>query len=82
MAPLSTWPRPALITLGVLLLAAVLGWGLAIERSSRVSDREEALAAAEARGRVAQLSRDSNLGRSATRRLAGLAGRRAGVARP
>ena len=28
------------------------------------------------------LSRDSNLGRSATRRLAGLAGRRASVARP
>ena len=28
------------------------------------------------------VSRDSNLGRSATRRLAGLAGRRAGVARP
>jgi hypothetical protein len=54
MAPLSSWPRPALITLGVLLLAAVLGWGLAIERSSRVSDREEALAAAEARGRVVQ----------------------------
>ena len=54
MAPLSTWPRPALITLGVLLLAAVLGWGVAIERASRVSDREEALAAAEARGRVVQ----------------------------
>ena len=54
MAPLSSWPRPALITLGVLVLAAVLGWGVAIERSSRVSDREEALAAAEGRGRVAQ----------------------------
>ena len=54
MTPLSTWPRPALITLGVLLLAAVLGWGFAIERNSRVSDREQALTAAEIRGRAAQ----------------------------
>src|SRR4051812_17220950 len=54
MTPLSTWPRPALITLGVLLLAAILGWGFVIDRSSRLSDREKALAATEARGRTAQ----------------------------
>ncbi len=54
MAPLSTWPRPALVALAVLLLAALSGWGFAIERSGRVGAREEALAAAEARGRAAQ----------------------------
>jgi len=54
MAPLSTWPRPALVASGVLLLAALAGWGFAIERSGRVGAREEALAAAETRGRAAQ----------------------------
>jgi hypothetical protein len=39
MTPLSTWPRPALITLGVLLLAAVLGWGFVLPPLSRLFRR-------------------------------------------
>ena len=54
MSSLSTWPKPALVALAALLFAAISGWGFAIERSSRVGAREEALAAAEARGRAAQ----------------------------
>lgn len=52
MTPTSTWPRPALIALGALLLLAALGWGWAIERAGRVGAREEALAATGARVRA------------------------------
>ena len=46
MTPISTWPRPALYTVGGLSLVALLGWGVAIERASRAGSRQDELAAA------------------------------------
>ena len=51
MAQLMTWPRPALYTAGALALAAVLGWGVAIERNARVTAERQAVAATDARAR-------------------------------
>ena len=51
MAQLTTWPRPALYTVGALSLAAALGWGVAIERNARVTAERQAVAATDARAR-------------------------------
>ena len=36
-----TWPRPAQLTLGGLLLLGILGWSIAIGRGGRLGDAEE-----------------------------------------
>jgi hypothetical protein len=49
MAQLTTWPRPALYTIGALSLAAAVGSGVVIERNARVTAERQALAATDTR---------------------------------
>ena len=72
MTSISTWPRPALYTLGGVALAAVLGWGVAIERGGKASSRADGLAAADVRTRaLEQRAGQSEATLAAERRAAG-----------
>ena len=41
MGGITTWPRATLIALGVLLLTAIVGWAMALDRGNRLGEAAE-----------------------------------------
>ncbi|HZF76143.1 MAG TPA: hypothetical protein VE033_09960, partial [Acetobacteraceae bacterium] len=65
MNPIATWPRPALVTAGLLLLLALVGWGFAWGRGSQLAEAQRVLTAErQAQGELAVVTQNLDRARA------------------